>query len=483
MKKDIIIEGTVKEVRFPNRGIIEYHDEKSSLPEGVRKIIVRNAIPGQHLKVLVYKVRKGRGEAFVKELLAPSPLETNLNAEGKPLCPIFRECGGCIYLTLPYEEQLKIKEQQVRDILQQVIPEGCGMEPILGSPEPLGYRNKMEFSFGNEEKGAPLTLGLHRRGGIYDILPVTECRIADPDFSVLAVHTLEFAKAHGWTFYDKHVHTGFLRHLVIRRSAADGQMLINIVTSSQGEFDEEGFLSMLLELSAQGKITGSYAGILHSINDSVADMVASDQVRVLYGRASYDEQVLGLKFKVTPFSFFQTNTRGAEVLYSKVREYAGNTRDQVIFDLYCGTGTITQLLAPVARRVIGIEINAEAVGAARENAARNGLHNCEFIAGDVKDVIDGVEEKPDMIVVDPPREGMHPKVLQKLIEYGTDHIIYVSCKPTSLAEDLKVLIQGGYQPVRICPVDQFPATANVETVVLLTRQKTESGESGAAERV
>lgn len=210
-------------------------------------------------------------------------------------------------------------------------------------------------------------------------------------------------------------------------------------------------------------------GVLHTVNNREADVVQNDGTDVLYGRDYFIEELLGLKFEITPFSFFQTNSYGAEVLYKKVREYVGDTKGKIVFDLYSGTGTIAQILAPVAEKVIGVEIVEEAVEAAKKNARLNGLSNCTFLAGDVLKVLDELEEKPDILVLDPPRDGIHPKALPKLIEFGVGRIVYISCKPSSLARDLKVFQESGYRAEKICPVDQFPWTANTEVICLLKR--------------
>ena len=214
-------------------------------------------------------------------------------------------------------------------------------------------------------------------------------------------------------------------------------------------------------------------------NDSLADVVQSDETEILYGQDYFYEELLGLRFKISPFSFFQTNSLGAEVLYSKVRDYIGDTAGQVVFDLYSGTGTIAQILAPVAEKVVGVEIVEEAVEAARENAARNGLSNCEFIAGDVLKVVGDLKDKPDLIVLDPPRDGVHPKALNQIIDFGVKRMVYVSCKPTSLQRDLVTLQERGYRMVRACCVDMFPGTGNCEVVALLTRWG--NGEENAEE--
>ena len=230
---------------------------------------------------------------------------------------------------------------------------------------------------------------------------------------------------------------------------------------------------MLLSL----ELTGTITGILHIKNDSVADVVKSDETVVLYGKDYFYEELLGLRFRISAFSFFQTNSRGAEELYRTVRRFTGETSrdaqgqpDQVIFDLYSGTGTIAQMLAPSAKKVTGVEIVEEAVEAAAENAARNGLHNCTFIAGDVLKVLDTIEEKADFIVLDPPRDGIHPKALEKIIAYGVERIVYISCKPTSLARDLEVFLENGYRAEKVTTVDMFSGTVHVETVCLLSRK-------------
>ena len=254
-----------------------------------------------------------------------------------------------------------------------------------------------------------------------------------------------------------------------------GEILADLVTTTQtadswaGKETEEELLEGWKQILLALPLSGSFAGILHTKNDSLADAVLNDGTDVLYGQDYFYEELLGLKFKITPFSFFQTNSLGAEVLYDTVRQYLGDTSGPKVFDLYSGTGTIAQILAPVAEHVTGVEIVEEAVEAARENAALNGLSNCDFIAGDVLKVLDTLEEQPDLIVLDPPRDGIHPKALPKIIRYGVDRMVYVSCKPTSLARDLIVLQAGGYRVERMALVDMFPFTGHVETVCLLSK--------------
>ena len=340
---------------------------------------------------------------------------------------------------------------------------------IIASPVTKGYRNKMEFSFGDEYKDGPLALGLHKKNSTYDIVQMDDCYIVNDDLNKIVKYTVQFCKEAGLPYYKKMQHEGLLRHLVIRRSATNGDLLVNLVTTTQNlaALDLDAYVKGLLELPLEGKI----AGILHTENDSMADAVISDRTNLLYGTEYIYETVLGLQFKISPFSFFQTNTKSAERLYDKARSYVGDTKDAVIFDLYSGTGTIAQLLAPVAKKVIGVEIVEEAVDAARVNAELNGLDNCEFIAGDVLRVIDDIEDKPDFIVLDPPRDGINPKALLKIINYGVKALVYISCKPTSLARDLVTLQEHGYFVTKACAVDQFPGTVHVETVVLLSHKK------------
>ena len=450
MKKGQIYEGVVEYVAFPNKGVLKVEDEK---------VVVKHTIAGQKVSFSISKKRKGKCEGRLLEVLEKSPVEV------ESPCPHYGICGGCEFQTLPYEEQLKMKEAQVRALLEPVCPE-IPFEGIVPSPVHSEYRNKMEFSFGDAYKGGPLSLGMHKRGSFYDIVEVDQCKIVDEDFRAVLTTTLEHFREAGVPFFQKMRHEGYLRHLLVRKAVKTQQILVDLVTSTQMEVDLQPWVDKLLALP----LKGSFAGILHTKNDSLADVVQDQGTDILYGQDFFYEELLGLRFKISPFSFFQTNSLGAEVLYSKAREYIGDTKDQVVFDLYSGTGTIAQILAPVAKKVVGVEIIEEAVEAAKVNAGLNGLTNCEFLAGDVLKVLDTIEEKPDFIVLDPPRDGIHPKALDKIIDYGVDRMIYISCKPTSLARDLVVLQERGYQVDRCCCVDMFPNTGNVETVAILSKK-------------
>ena len=472
MKKGQIVEGIIERVDFPNKGILRAED-------GTR-VIVKNAIMGQKVSAAVNKVRKGKCEGRLLEVLEKSALELP-----EPGCVHYGICGGCTFQSLPYEEQLSMKEQQVKDLIDAVITEenkGYEFLPIKASPRPKAYRNKMEFSFGDEYKDGPLALGMHKRGSFYDIVNVGECQIVDEDFRRVLKITLEYFKERQIPFYHKLRHTGYLRHFLVRKAAKTGEILVDLVTTTQtdglGAETESILLDGWVKALCEETYDGVLKGILHTKNDSVADTIKNEGTDILFGQDFFYEELLDLKFKITPFSFFQTNSLGAEVLYQTAREFIGDALDdgasQTVFDLYSGTGTIAQILSPVAKKVIGVEIVEEAVVAARENAALNGLTNCEFIAGDVLKVIDTIEEKPDYIVLDPPRDGIHPKALEKIIRYNVPQMVYISCKPTSLARDLEVLQARGYKVKKVQCVDMFPATGNVETVVLLSKGEIDS---------
>lgn len=460
MRKGDIYEGIVEKIEFPNKGILHIDGER---------VVIKNAIPGQKIQCVITKRRKGKSEARTLEILEHSPAERPEEA-----CPHFGICGGCIYQSLPYEEQLKIKKEQVKSLLDSVVEDGTyEFQGIKASPNSSGYRNKMEFSFGDEVKDGPLALGMHKRGSFYDIVTTPECRIVHPDFCRILVATKEYFEELGIAFYKKLQHQGYLRHLLVRRAVKTGEILVDLVTSTQreylGERTEEEVLSKWTEKLAGLPLDGRLAGILHTENDSLADVVQSDATHILYGQDYFYEELLGLRFRISPFSFFQTNSLGAEVLYDTVRGFVGDTKDRVVFDLYSGTGTIAQILASVAKKVVGVEIVEEAVRSAKVNAELNGLENCEFLAGDVLKVIDELQDKPDLMVVDPPRDGIHPKALGKIIDFGVDRIVYISCKPTSLVRDLAVLQDRGYRVEKVCGVDMFPGTMNVETVCLLSK--------------
>lgn len=410
-----------------------------------------------------------------------------------------------------YGKQLDDKNKRVKDLLDDAVSPydyDYEYEGIISSPLIFGYRNKMEYSFGDCMKNGPLTLGLHKKRSFYDVIDVDCCQLVHNDCNLVVKNAAEYFRDLGLTYNDKRQHLGYLRYLIIRRAVNTGEMLIDLVTTSQPlipveahmdicaaelydsearaagriaaadgvkTLDEESvlkeFADRLVKLSNEDEFEGTIKGILHTYNDALADAVRNDGTTILYGEDHITEELLGLKFRISPFSFFQTNSKGAEVLYSKVREYIINELkpDMSIFDLYSGTGTIAQMLAPCVREVTGVEIIAEAVEAAKVNAAANGLDNCRFIADDVLKALDSLPS-PDAIILDPPRDGVNPKALRKIIDYDVENMIYVSCKPESLARDMAMLQGAGYRLIKAAAVDQFPWTKNVETVALFSKK-------------
>ena len=451
MKKNEVYEGKVISTTFPHKGIVKVDD---------KEVVVKRAIKGQEISFRISKTKKGKYEGRLLEVIKKADIENK-----EPECTHFGPCGGCFYQTLSYDNQLEVKKNQVLDLLSDLNTE-FEFEGIKGSPTEWEYRNKMEYSFGDEYKDGPLALGMHKKNSFYDIVNTNQCKIVDNDFNLVLDCVQKYFEEKKTPFYKKVSHNGYLRHLVVRRAVKTKSILINLVTSTELDLDLTDLVDDLLSLELSGKV----AGILHTFNDNVADTVQSDRTDILYGKDYFYEELLGLEFRISAFSFFQTNSLGAEVLYSVVRDYVGETKDKIIFDLYSGTGTIAQILAPEANKVVGVEIVEEAVEAAKENAKLNELENCEFIAGDVLKVIDDLKDKPDIIVLDPPREGIHPKALRKIINFGVDQIVYVSCKPTSLVKDLEVFLESGYKVEKVSCVDMFPETVHVETVCLIEKK-------------
>lgn len=468
MKKGQHGEGIVQKVVFPNKGV--------ALTEEGERVIVKNTIPGQKVAFVVNKARKGKCEGRLLETLEKSPLEI------EPECSHFGLCGGCTYQSLPYEKQLELKEGQVRELMADAIKDNCQYDflPIKRSPRQYEYRNKMEFSFGDEYKDGPLALGMHKRGSFYDLVTVNDCRIVDSDFRRILSATLDFFTKRDVRYYHRMNHEGYLRHLLVRKAVRTGEILLDLITTSldisgtPSEQEEKELLAGWCDCLRSLELQGSIRGILHTKNDSIADVVKDEGTEVLSGEDYFYEELLGLRFRISPFSFFQTNSLGAEVLYQTARDFILNGDEhslggKVVYDLYSGTGTIAQMMAPVCKEVVGVEIVEEAVEAAKKNAQLNGLDNCSFLAGDVLKVLDEIKVKPDYIILDPPRDGIHPKALEKIIAYGVQNMVYISCKPTSLARDLEVFIARGYEVKRVQCVDMFPGTVHVETVCLLSK--------------
>jgi len=382
------------------------------------------------------------------------------------VCSKKEECGGCSYQGVSYEDQLKNKEGEVKGLLKAA---GLSTDLLLGikpCPHQYSYRNKMEYTFGNPNKDAPIALGLHKKKSFISIVETDNCQIVPEDFNVILRATISFVREKGYEFYHKRFHTGLMRSLILRKGFRTNEILINIVTSRAGEFDEEGYLALIQSLKLESKVIG----VLHTLNDNVSDVVQCEELKVLYGRAYYEEIIMGLKFKVGAFSFFQTNVEAAERLYEDALSLIDDLNGKTVYDLYCGTGTITQAMALKAKKAIGVEIVKEAIETAKMSAEINGLTNCQFIADDVQNALSSITDKPDVIVVDPPRSGIFPKALMQILSYGVKQIIYISCNPKTLVENLRAAKMVGYTPKQITAYDNFPFTKHTECICLLEKE-------------
>jgi 23S rRNA (uracil1939-C5)-methyltransferase len=421
-------------------------------------VFVPDTAPGDVARVRLLKVKRSYGEGQVVAIESPSPLRTT------PPCPYFGPCGGCTWQHVPYEIQTQVKESIVRESLEHIGGlKDLPILPILPAPDPWGYRNKMEFTFHQDG-----SIGLHMRGAFDRIVDVDRCLIQSPLMNAILHEVREFVRERKLPGYDPHVHTGFLRHLVIREGRQTGEALVLLVTSP-GEFPQARELAGDL-IARHPEIKG----VLRGINPSVADAVQLAQVEVLAGRPFIYERITGLTFKIRPDTFFQTNTAQAERLVEVVTTLSELQGRETVVDLYCGVGTFSLALARNAGQVFGVEINPAAVEAARENARLNEIENVEFLAGDARTGLVAIASKgghPDVLVLDPPRSGAGRRVVRVIAMAGPRRVVYVSCNPTTLASDLKLLVPMGYTVRAVQPIDLFPQTYHVECVVALDRAR------------
>lgn len=440
-------------------------------PDGI-VVFVPFAVPGDVVDIRITKKRSSFMEGFVTEIKKPS--EHRL----EPFCKHFGVCGGCKWQPLPYEMQLKAKQQQVYDQLVRIghlqVPE---IQPIIPSDKTVFYRNKLEYTASNRrwlldgEKAEDLPptalcgLGFHV-GKFFDkVLDLEKCWLQDEPSNEIRNFARKYAITHDIPFYDIRRNSGIFRSVFVRTSGSGEVMVIMCFAADFPR--REAFLDALSVRFPE--ITSLYYIINTKVNDSI-----SDQTPLLYkGSDAIYEEMEGLRFKIGPKSFFQTNTPQACKLYSVAREFAELTGKETVYDLYTGTGTIAQFVARSAVKVIGIEYVPEAIEDARINANANGISNCEFYAGDMKDILNAafIEEhgRPDVIILDPPRAGIHPDVAKVILEAAPERIVYVSCNPASQARDLAVLCEK-YDIVRVQPVDMFPHTQHVENVCKLVRR-------------
>jgi len=421
-------------------------------------VFVRGGLPGDRVRARVTKTKRGFAEAIAESVLDPS------SERVEAPCRHFGVCGGCRFQDLAYESQLAAKERQVHDALVRIgrIPEPP-LETIVPAEAVYGYRNKLEYSFSAGEDG--LELGFHRAGRWDEVVDIEECLLTTDLGNAIRLAVRAWAREEKLEPYDQSTGSGYLRHLVVREGRNTGQALVLLVTAP-GERFETGYLVDVLRRFPEVR------SVHWAINDTPAERTNLPSL-LLWGEEAIEEQILGLRFRLRPGAFLQTNTAMAERLYSLAREYAALTGTENVLDLYCGTGTIALALAHDAAAMWGLEISEEAVACAIENAELNGIENARFFAGNVGQTLDELVErsgKPDVVVVDPPRAGLAGKALRRTGALGAERIVYISCNPTTLASDVQVLRdEFGYELVRCRPVDMFPHTPHVESVSLLTR--------------
>ena len=422
-------------------------------------VFVRRGLPGDLVRARVTKVKRGFAEALATDVLEPSGQRVDAP------CAHYPACGGCRFQDLAYDAQVAAKEAQVRDALVRLggIAEPP-LEPIVPAASVFHYRNKLEYSFTRSRDGP--ALGFHKAGRWDEVLEIERCWLTTDLGNAIRLAVRDWAREEGLEAYSQEDGSGYLRHLVVREGRNTGQALVQLVTAP-GEKFETGYLVDVLRRFPEVR------SIHWAVNDTPAE-AKNLTTRLLWGEEAIEEELLGLRFRIRPNAFLQTNTEMAEVLYRLAIEYAGLTGEQTVYDLYCGTGTIGLAMAAHALTVWGVDISEESIACALENMDLNGVTNAAFYAGNVSQSLEELAERagpPDLVVVDPPRAGLAGKALRRMARLEAPRIVYVSCNPTTLAGDLKALrAEWGYELVRARPVDMFPHTPHVETVALLERK-------------
>lgn len=462
-----------KKLQLENVTISAYAAEGKSvahLDDG-KVLFVENVVPGDVVNVNVVKNKKSWAQGRVTKIVQPSSQRI------EPFCQHFGSCGGCKWQMLPYKQQLAYKQQQVADQLTRIghidLPE---LQPIIGSPHERYYRNKLEFTFSSDryrtaeeisERDEKFTsepaLGFHAPGLFDKVVEIHTCYLQHEPTNILLSVLRQYTETRKLSYYNFRQHTGWLRNVIIR-VAKNGEVLINIVLNNEDEPERIALLDHVL-----ANVPG-ITSLHYTINPKMNDTIYDQEVHCYYGKGYIEETLENYSFKISPKSFFQTNSYQAEALYRVTREFAGLTGVETLYDLYCGTGSIGIFCSANAKKVIGIEAVEDAIKDAYVNAATNGLEHCTFYAGDVSDICTDAffaeHGRPDVIITDPPRAGMHEKLVQQLLKMRAPKVVYVSCNPATQARDLQ-LLDSAYKVTRLQPVDMFPHTHHIENVALL----------------
>lgn len=448
-----IVEVTIDRLAQGGRGVARH--------EGF-VLFVGRSLPGDRVRARVTKVKRSFAEAVAEEVLEVGPDSI------VPPCPYVGTCGGCPWQRLDYPAQARVKESQVREALERIGGlQDPPLHPIVPATELFGYRNKVEYTFAQDAETGEVSAGFHKAGSWEEIVPVDPCLIADQRGVPAKRTVVAWANRHGLAVYDRDTKAGLLRALVVRVGHATGEVQVHLVTGPTAKgLHKAAELVDDLEAEVPGLV-----GVLHSQTDSRAEVAfGEDPPDVLSGRDWFEEELGGHRLRVRSNSFLQTNTAMANVLYDKVLEVAQLRPDDVVYDLYCGLGSITLAIAPHVREVVGVEVVGEAIECAKENAELNDIDNVEWQVGNVRPILKfakGVWPDPTLIVVDPPRSGLVPKVVRRVCEARPERIVYVSCNPTTFAGNLPMFREHGYEPVFVQPVDQFPHTSHCELVARL----------------
>jgi 23S rRNA (uracil1939-C5)-methyltransferase len=459
VKKGQTLEIEISDITFGGKGI--------SRTDGF-VIFVDQTVPSDKVSARIVKKKKNYAEARIVELLEPSPFRT------EPKCAYSGYCGGCKWQFLRYDKQLEYKRQHVAESLEHIaLIKGVPVHPAIPSEQIFGYRNKMEFSCSDKKWLMPqemngentddgIALGLHVPGTFYKVLDTKACLLQPALGNQILEDVRDFIKHSALPVYGLHSHSGFWRFLMLRHSVAHDRWLVNLITASENREAVQPLADLLVSKYP------NIVSVVNNISSRKAAVAVGEYEIPLAGTAPLTDKIAGFEFEISANSFFQTNTRGAARLYETVKIYAELTGKETVLDLYSGTGTIALSLSDVAKQVIGMEIAASAVRDAEKNCRINQVSNCRFVAGDIKDLLSKLDVRPDVMIIDPPRDGMHKDVVKQVTDMGPKRIVYVSCNPATLARDLGML-KKDYHVSEVQPVDMFPHTYHIESVAKLDR--------------
>lgn len=446
-----IIDVTIEDVTADGSGVAKYDNYP---------IFVNGGVTGDKVNITVTKRNKTYGFGRINSIIEPSPFRT------EPVCPAFTACGGCDFMHIDYNYQIQIKENIIKGNMQRIgglHPDEYYFDGVISAEDTLGYRNKAQLPLGRH-KGKTV-FGFYSKRS-HSIVPIAKCLIQNEDINTAAEIFLQYANKYGISVYDEKKHKGILRHIYIRTGNKTGEMLFTVVTNSRKP------LPHIDELINNLQVCSGLKGVIQNINTEKTNLILGSENRVLWGENKICSMIDDLKFTLSSESFFQVNGSQTEKLYAKALEYASPEKGENVFDLYCGTGSISLFLAKKAKKVIGVEIVEKAIENAKENAKNNDITNAEFYAGDCADVVrklvDG-GKTADIVVVDPPRKGCSEDMLKLIDEISPKKLVYVSCNSATLARDVKILGGYGYKLKKICGVDMFPHSGHIESVALLVQ--------------